>query len=130
MTARAGIRYSFALATSFSREQARFDSAFIFNYSPRPFAAASRWADDVPQEVKDQRLQRLLKLQEGISREKERLWIGRTAEVMVEEPGMGRTRTNLKTYFPPQNIQPGQLVRIKVNGTRGHSLLGEIINGT
>ena len=111
-------------------EQSRFDSAFIFNYSPRPFAAASRWADDVPREVKDLRLQTLLKLQEEISREKERLWIGRTAEVLVEEPGMGRTRTNLKTYFPPQDIQPGQLVRVKVNGTRGHSLLGEIINGT
>jgi len=115
-------------ATVRMMEQARFDSAFIFNYSPRPFAAASRWEDDVPQEVKDRRLQRLLKLQEGISQEKERAWVGRTAEVLVEEPGMGRIRTNLKSYFEAEGTEAGQLVQMQVEGTRGHSLLGRIVS--
>ncbi|MBI3616526.1 MAG: tRNA (N6-isopentenyl adenosine(37)-C2)-methylthiotransferase MiaB [Candidatus Omnitrophica bacterium] len=107
-------------------EKARFDSAFIFNYSPRPFAAASRWPDDVPREVKDRRLQTLLKLQEQISCEKDQPYVGQTVEVLVEEPGMGRSRTNRKTYFGDQGVKPGDLVEVLVTRLRGHSLVGEI----
>ena len=107
-------------------EEARFDSAFIFTYSPRPFAAASRWEDDVPKEVKDRRLQRVLALQERMSREESERYIGRTVEVMLEEPGMGRTRTNRKAYFESNGATAGTLVRVKVEGIRGHSLLGKV----
>jgi tRNA-2-methylthio-N6-dimethylallyladenosine synthase len=106
-------------------EQARFDSAFIFSYSPRPFAAASRWEDDVPAEVKDRRLQALLALQERISREEGERRIGETVELLVEEPGMGRTRTNRKAYFEANGGRAGELVKIKINGIRGHSFMGE-----
>ncbi len=106
-------------------EAARFDSAFIFSYSPRPFAAASRWEDDVPGEVKDRRLQILLALQERISREEGERVIGTTVEVMVEEPGMGRTRTNRKAYFKNVGAKPGELVNILVGAVRGHSFMGE-----
>jgi len=106
-------------------ESARFDSAFIFSYSPRPFAAASRWEDDVPQEIKDRRLQTLLALQERISREEGERAIGTTVEVMVEEPGMGRTRTNRKAYFAADDIKPGELLNIRVGSVRGHSFMGE-----
>jgi len=106
-------------------EAARFDSAFIFSYSPRPFAAASRWEDDVPGEVKDRRLQILLALQERISREEGERVIGTTVEVMVEELGMGRTRTNRKAYFQDNGAKPGELVKIRVKSVRGHSFMGE-----
>jgi len=106
-------------------EQARFDSAFIFTYSPRPFAAASRWKDDVPQEAKDRRLQELLALQERISREEGERRIGGTVELLVEEPGMGRTRTNRKAYFEGDGVKPGTLVSIRVQSVRGHSFIGE-----
>ncbi len=107
-------------------EEARFDSAFIFTYSPRPFAAAARWEDDVPKEVKDRRLQRVLALQERMSREESERYIGRTVEVMLEEPGMGRTRTNRKAYFESNGASAGTLVQVKVEGIRGHSLLGKV----
>ena len=106
-------------------ERARFDSAFIFSYSPRPFAAASRWEDDVPAEAKDRRLQALLALQERITREATQGYLGREVEVLVEEPGMGRTRTNRKAYFPADGEGAGDLVTIKVEGIRGHSFMGE-----
>jgi len=109
-------------------EQARFDSAFIFKYSPRPFAAASRWADDVPEEVKDRRLQRLLKLQETISRQKDERFVGKTVELLVEGvedgQGMGRSRCSRKGYFPGAEVSPGETVLIRVEAIRGHSLMG------
>ena len=108
-------------------EAARFDSAFIFSYSPRPFAAASRWQDDVPKETKERRLQDLLALQERISREEGERRIGETAEVLVEEPGMGRTRTNRKVYFQAEGPLPGDVVNVKVQSLRGHSFIGEKI---
>ncbi len=107
-------------------ETAQFDSAFIFKYSPRPFAAASRWSDDVPEEVKDRRLKSLLKLQERITSEKAQRLIGETVEVLVEEPGMGRTRTNKKAYFPADSVSAGKLIQVQVEGIRGQSLVGRI----
>ncbi len=119
-------------------EEAQFDSAFIFAYSPRPFSAASRWPDDVPREVKERRLQTLLKLQEEITRTKDEAYLGQEVEVLVEEPGTGRTRTNRKVYFANPSPQPsptrgegegaspGELVGIRVEGIRGHSLLGKV----
>jgi tRNA-2-methylthio-N6-dimethylallyladenosine synthase len=104
--------------------EAQFDSAFIFAYSPRPFSAASRWEDDVPREVKERRLQTLLRLQEGISSLKDRGYLGRQVEVLVEEQGMGRTRMNRKVYFEGASA-PGDLVQVQVEGIRGHSLLGK-----
>ena len=108
-------------------EEARFDSAFIFAYSPRPFAAASRWPDDVPREVKDRRLQTLLALQEKISREKDETFIGDRVEVLVEEPGMGRSRTNRKVYFPVDGVSSGEVIQVQVDGIRGHSLMGTVV---
>ena len=107
-------------------EQARFDSSFIFNYSPRPFAAASRWPDDVPREVKDRRLQEALKLQERISSELDAEYVGKTVEVMVEESGMGRARMNRKAYFQNSDARAGDLVNVSVESIRGHSLIGKI----
>lgn len=106
-------------------EQARFDSAFIFKYSPRPFAASSRWADDVPEAVKDRRLQELLALQGRISREEGQRQVGSEVEALVEEPGMGRTRTNRKVYFPEGSAPPGELVRVRVEAIRGQSFVGK-----
>ncbi len=112
--------------------EAQFDSAFIFSYSPRPFAASSRFPDDVPQEVKEERLQRLLALQERISRKLDERYLGKKVEVLVEEAGlpagqagMGRSRTNRKVYFQDSS-KPGELVNVEVEGLRGHSLLGKV----
>ncbi len=105
-------------------EKARFDSAFMFNYSPRPFAAASKWEDDVPMDVKDARLQRIIALQERISREEGEKRIGETVEVLVEEPGMGRSRINRKAYFPANGEKAGEIVRVRIDSIRGQSFVG------
>ncbi|GMV66939.1 MAG: tRNA-2-methylthio-N(6)-dimethylallyladenosine synthase [Candidatus Hinthialibacteria bacterium] len=85
--------------------RARWDSAFMFKYSPRERTAAYRWEDRVSEEEKSERLARLIELQESISLALNRQAVGRVAEVLVEGiPGYdpeqplerikARTRTN------------------------------------
>jgi tRNA-2-methylthio-N6-dimethylallyladenosine synthase len=62
----------------------RFDTVFAAAYSPRPGTPALRLADDVPAEVKRRRLNELLAVQQEIGLERNREWLGRTVEVLVE----------------------------------------------
>jgi tRNA-2-methylthio-N6-dimethylallyladenosine synthase len=65
-------------------EELRFDTVFAAAYSPRPGTPALRMADDVPAPVKRRRLNALLACQESIGLERNRGWLGRDVEVLVE----------------------------------------------
>jgi tRNA-2-methylthio-N6-dimethylallyladenosine synthase len=89
-------------------EEARFDSAFTFQYSPRPGTDAAGMPDQVPAEVVGERFQRLVALQERIALERNRALVGTEVELMVERASSktnaarmsGRTRTNKLCHFP------------------------------
>jgi tRNA-2-methylthio-N6-dimethylallyladenosine synthase len=89
-------------------EEARFDSAFTFQYSPRPGTAAAAMPDQVPAEVVAERFQRLVALQERIALERNRALVGSEVELLVEQASSktdptrmsGRTRTNKLCHFP------------------------------
>ncbi len=66
-------------------ETVRFDQVFMAAYSERPGTPATRLADDVLPAVKKRRLVDLLKVQEAIGHERNRAWLGRTAEVLVDQ---------------------------------------------
>jgi tRNA-2-methylthio-N6-dimethylallyladenosine synthase len=72
-------------------ETVRFDQVFAAAYSERPGTPATRLVDDVPAAEKRRRLVGLLGLQEGIGLERNRSWLGRTAEVLVERVVPPRT---------------------------------------
>ena len=63
-------------ATRALMDRVRYDSAFVFKYSPRPGTEAAGWIDDVPQTVKERRNQAILELQARISREQLETWVG------------------------------------------------------
>jgi tRNA-2-methylthio-N6-dimethylallyladenosine synthase len=65
-------------------ETVRYDQVFAAAYSERPGTPATRLADDVPPDVKRARLNELLALQEAIGLERNRAWIGREVEVLVD----------------------------------------------
>jgi tRNA-2-methylthio-N6-dimethylallyladenosine synthase len=65
-------------------ETVRYDQVFAAAYSVRPGTPASRLPDDVPADVKRRRLNGLLALQEPIGHERNRAWLGRTVEVLVD----------------------------------------------
>jgi tRNA-2-methylthio-N6-dimethylallyladenosine synthase len=65
-------------------ETVRYDQVFAAAYSPRPGTPAMRLPDDVPADVKRRRLNALLAIQEGIGLERNRSWLGRDVEVLVQ----------------------------------------------
>ncbi len=103
-------------------EEIRFDQAFMFKYNDRPGTAATQMPDKVPEDVKQQRLEELVVLQNGIGREINRQQLGQTSEVLVEGPDpkspgtiRGRTRTNKLMIFPGDERLTGQLVQVRAN---------------
>jgi len=111
--------------------EVRYDSAYIFKYSPREGTAAFELADDVPTDVKQDRNQRLLRLQEEISLSKNRELVGRIVEVLVEDVSkenkdrlMGRTRTNKIVVFPLKDGLIGNLVNVEIKEATAHTLYG------
>lgn len=112
-------------------KQLEFSVAFIFAYSPRKGTPAMRWVDDIPEEVKNDRVQRLLKLQEGISAKQREAFIGKDVEILVEEQSMkdplylkGRTRCWKNVLFPGDASLIGTMQNIAVHSYSHQTLFG------
>lgn len=113
-------------------ERVRFDAIFAFCYSPRPGTAALRLGSEVPGAVAEARLQRLLRLQDGIQRELNEGRVGAVEEVVVtgwgREPGWlaGRTPCHRIVHFPAgaTPARPGEIVTLRLERALAHSLLG------
>lgn len=115
-------------------KQIEYSVAFIFAYSARKGTPAKRWKDDVPEEVKQERLQRLLELQEGIYQKERQALIGQNVEVLVErastkDPNMlkGRTRCWKNVVFPGDNSQVGTMQQVNVHSFTHQTLLGSCL---
>lgn len=110
-----------------------YDSSFLFKYSERPGTFASKHLpDDISEEVKIARLQRMIDLQNELSLESNRKDIGKTFEVLVEgfskrsrEQLFGRTQQNKVVVFPRGNHRVGDFVTVKVYEASSATLLGE-----
>ena len=110
-------------------EEARFDSAYTFQYSPRPGTPAGSYPDQVPPEVVQERFDRLVELQERVSLERNRAYEGRTVEVLVEGRGrkggwQARTRTNKVVHFETPDASVGDFLEVTVERAAPHHLTG------
>ena len=123
-----------ALTLSLVKE-CMFDSAFMFKYSERPGTfAAKHLPDNVPEEVKIERLNELIRLQTEISAQQNRKDIGKTFEVLVEgfskrsrEQLMGRTEQNKAVVFDKQGYHIGDRVMVKIVDATSATLIGNAI---
>ena len=109
-------------------EEARFDAAFTFQYSPRPGTAAFEFGDQVPKPVVQERFDRLVALQERISLERNLALVGRTVELLIEGGGrkgnlQGRTRTN-KVVHVEGELTPGSFADAVLTEAHPHHLSG------
>jgi tRNA-2-methylthio-N6-dimethylallyladenosine synthase len=108
----------------------RYDSAFLFKYSPRQGTRAFRWNDSVPEPEKARRLARLVALQEDISAQRNRALLGREVEVLVEGPArrpegwMAGKTPQLKTVVFPGPAAVSELVAVRVESATSHTLIG------
>jgi tRNA-2-methylthio-N6-dimethylallyladenosine synthase len=113
-------------------KEIEYTVAFIYSYSPRKGTPAMRWQDDIPEEIKQDRLQRLLTLQETFYAKHRQEMLGNTVEVLVERPNFkddtlmkGRTRCWKNVLFPGTPDLIGTLQQVKVHGYTNQTLLGE-----
>ncbi len=123
----------FQLTLSLMREVG-FDSAFMFKYSERPGTHAAKYLpDNVPEDVKIDRLNRMIALQNELSLCSNRADVGKTFEVLVEgyskrshDDMFGRTQQNKVIVFPAGYTKIGDLVNCTVERATSATLIGVI----
>lgn len=112
-----------------------FDSAFMFKYSERPGTFASKnLPDNVPEEVKIERLNKMISLENELSLASNRRDIGKEFEILVEGYSkrsradmFGRTQQNKVVVFPATNTKPGDFVTVKVTDCSSATLMGTLV---
>ncbi|MDM8161014.1 tRNA (N6-isopentenyl adenosine(37)-C2)-methylthiotransferase MiaB [Labilibaculum sp. K2S] len=114
---------------------AKFDLAYMFKYSERPGTFAYKnLEDNVPEEVKQRRLEEMIVLQNQISLENNQGDIGKIFEVLIEgiskrseQDVYGRTSQNKVVVFPKKNYQVGDFANVIVNECTKATLVGEAV---
>jgi len=117
-------------------QEVGFDYAFMFKYSERPNTIAQKkWDDDVPEEVKTKRLKEIIDLQQNLSLEANKRYIGKTVEVLVESFSKrsvldlaGRNSQNKTVVFPKKNYRIGDYVQVKISSCTAATLIGEAMD--
>jgi len=120
----------------------RFKNSFIFKYSERPGTkAAELYPDDVPDEVKRRRNNELLAIQNAVSEEVNRPFLGRTVEILVEGPSKtslkhgetgpvlqltGRTTCDRIVVFEGPRRLIGRIVPVEIHQTNAFTLFGRV----
>jgi tRNA-2-methylthio-N6-dimethylallyladenosine synthase len=111
-------------------EHVRYDSAFTFIFSPRRGTEAADMLEQVPDQVKHQRLERLVEVVQRVAAERNAERVGLTEEVLVEGPSRtdesllrGRTRRNTTVNFTG-SAQAGDLVEVAIEGATSTTLRG------
>ena len=111
-------------------EEVGYDGAFTFVFSPRRGTEAASMPDQVPEDVKRERIERLIAVVQRVAERRNRRRIGRTEEVLVEGPSRtdptllrGRTRRNTTVNFSG-SARPGELVDVLIAGATSTTLRG------
>jgi tRNA-2-methylthio-N6-dimethylallyladenosine synthase len=111
-------------------EEVGFDSAFTFVFSPRNGTEAATMAEQVPENVKRDRIERLIDVVQGVAQERNLRRVGGVEEVLVEGPSRtdpsvlrGRTRRNTTVNFAG-TAAPGDLVHVAIEGATSTTLRG------
>lgn len=114
--------------------QVEFDSAFTFKYSIRPGTKAAEYHDQVPEEEKQARLEQLLELQKPISLRRNRAYVDRIVEVLVEKESKkssyqwaGRTDSNKWVVFDKENARIKDFVDVHIDSSYGVALKGHLV---
>ena len=115
-------------------EWVKYDFVYMFNYSERPnTAAAKKYKDDVPENVKIKRLQQIIDKQQKLSMESNLKDVGKVYKVLVEniskrsaEHLAGRNSQNKMVVFPKKQFKLGDYVQVIIKKCTAATLIGEI----
>ncbi len=114
-------------------DQVRYDAVYSFKYSPRLGTPAARMLDQVPEEVKDERLARLNEKAWKHAFESCEARLGRIEEVLVEGPAdktpnafYGKSRQNRTVVFPGKGYKAGDKVWVNIENHKVANLFGSV----
>jgi len=114
----------------------KYDFAYMFKYSERPGTlAAKRYADDIPEEVKQKRLTEIVAKQQEYSFYRMQARIGRVERVLIEgfskksdKDYCGRSDQNAMVIFPVgENYKPGEYVNVLIERSTTATLIGKVV---
>jgi tRNA-2-methylthio-N6-dimethylallyladenosine synthase len=114
----------------------KYDFAYMFKYSERPGTlAAKRYADDIPEDVKQKRLAEIVAKQQEYSFYRMQARIGKVEKVLIEgfskksdKDYCGRSDQNAMVIFPVgENYKPGQYVNVLVERSTSATLIGKVV---
>ena len=114
-------------------ETVGYDGAFTFVYSPREGTKAAEMEDQVPPEVKKDRIMRLVDIQNERNRVDSLKYIGKTIEILVEDfdqkrnAYMGRDERGRMAYVEFSKNLIGKFVQVEITATGGMSLHGKVV---
>lgn len=116
-------------------EYVRYDFGYMFAYSERPGTLAARkLEDDIPEDVKQRRLQEIVDLQREIGLERTQRFLGETVEVLIEkhskkseEEWSGRNSQNTVVVFPKENYKVGDFVLVEITDCTSATLIGKAV---
>lgn len=114
--------------------EVKFDGAYMFKYSPRKNTTAFKMVDDVHDEIKIQRLNEIISLQNEISNELNQKLVGKTMEVLVEGESkksanqyQGRTGGNKVVIFQKGNVRVGDYISVNIQRANSATLFGNVV---
>jgi tRNA-2-methylthio-N6-dimethylallyladenosine synthase len=113
----------------------QYDFAYMFFYSERPGTLAEKkFADDITPDIKQRRLDEIIRKQRAHSLLRNQLDVGKIHKVLIEgyskrsgEFLQGRTSANKVVVFPKANYTKGQYVNVRVDACTGGTLMGQVI---
>jgi ribosomal protein S12 methylthiotransferase len=113
-------------------EEIRFDRVGAFQFSFEPGTTSEPLGDPIPAEIKQERWERLMTLQQGISLQKNQSLVGKTLDVLIEGSGDGITLGRTYRDAPEIDgytiiegeIPPGELVPVRITGAMAYDLSG------
>ncbi len=105
-------------------KELEFDLVNTAAYSDRPYTAASKMKDKLPDNVKAERLQEVMKVVEEMAFAKNQKLVEKTVEILVDEPNIGRTRTNKVVKFSGDKSLVGKLMNVKIKCAKSWVLEG------
>jgi ribosomal protein S12 methylthiotransferase len=116
-----------------------FEMMGVFPYSPEPGTPMSKLPDQVPDDVKQQRVEELMFAQQEVAFAKSKSMVGKTVDVLIDRPAgrdeedgyVGRTQSQAPdidsvVFLSGESLHPGQLVTAKVTDYQAYDLIAEI----
>ncbi len=113
-------------------KEVKFNFAFMFKYSSRPGTKASNYDSQISEEIKQNRLERLIEVQLKNTLYQNKRHIGKSVEVLIEKESKksknqwaGRTEGNMWVIMDKGNEKIGDIVDVKITGARGVTMFGQ-----